>query len=192
MKQFIKRINAYLEMNISFKFCLSSTFISLPVVVLILNLWTASTYFENSLKCLHKPSFTGQKVQRHLFQAPEQGQIHYARKFEHYAFGRHPQNNSITPKIMLKKYHYDRLIMALFDSLFYACRRKNTFVSLKHNRLQNSPYFCVFKYARAVNKRSGTTGTRLRTESETGERKTDCFAVQKHNIVLHHLQIYKK
>ena len=54
------------------------------------------------------------------------------------------------PKIMLKKYHYDRLILALFDSLFYACRRKNTFVSLKHNRLQNSPYFCVFKYARAV------------------------------------------
>ena len=54
------------------------------------------------------------------------------------------------PKIMLKKYHYGRLILALFDALFYACRRKNTFVSLKHNRLQNSPYFCVFKYARAV------------------------------------------
>ena len=36
------------------------------------------------------------------------------------------------PKIM-KKYHYDRLILALFDALFYACRRKNTFVSLKHN-----------------------------------------------------------
>ena len=32
-------------------------------------------------------------------------------------------------------------------------------------RLQNSPYFCVFNYARA--KRSGT---RLKTESETGER----------------------
>ena len=54
------------------------------------------------------------------------------------------------PKIMLKKYHYGRLILALFDALFYACRRKNTFVSLKHNRLQNSPYYCVFKYARAV------------------------------------------
>ena len=32
--------------------------------------------------------------------------------------------------------------------------------------LKNSPYFCVFKYAR--NKRSGT---RLKTESETGERR---------------------
>ena len=36
------------------------------------------------------------------------------------------------------------------------------------HRLQNSPYFCVFKYARAVNKRSGT---RLKTESETWERR---------------------
>ena len=35
-------------------------------------------------------------------------------------------------------------------------------------RLQNSPYFCVFKCARAVNKRSGM---RLKTESETGERR---------------------
>ena len=34
-------------------------------------------------------------------------------------------------------------------------------------RLQNSPYFSVFKYARKSNKRSGT---RLKTESETGER----------------------
>ena len=32
-------------------------------------------------------------------------------------------------------------------------------------RLQNSPYFCVFKYARAVKQRSGT---RLKTESDTG------------------------
>ena len=37
------------------------------------------------------------------------------------------------PKIMLQKYHYGQLILALFDALFYACRRKNTFVSLKHN-----------------------------------------------------------
>ena len=51
---------------------------------------------------------------------------------------------------MLQKYHYGQLILALFDALFYACRRKNTFLSLKHNRLQNSPYFCVFKYVRAV------------------------------------------
>ena len=52
-------------------------------------------------------------------------------------------------------------------------------------RLQNSPYFFVFKYARVVNKRSGT---RLKTESETLtarftdfftdlEKKNDCFAV---------------
>ena len=32
-------------------------------------------------------------------------------------------------------------------------------------RLQNSPYFCVFKYARKSHKWSGT---RLKTESETG------------------------
>ena len=65
------------------------------------------------------------------------------------------------------------------------------------SRLQNSPYICVFKYVRAVTKRSGT---RLKKESETvnaltgvwGSRllrhalpisllilrkKTDCFAV---------------
>ena len=52
------------------------------------------------------------------------------------------------PKIMLKKYHYGQLNLALFDALFYAWRRKN--INLKHNRLQNSPYFCVFKYAGAV------------------------------------------
>ena len=39
-----------------------------------------------------------------------------------------------------------------------------------HTRLQNSPYFCVFKYAtrEQSNKRSGT---KLKTESETGERR---------------------
>ena len=37
------------------------------------------------------------------------------------------------PKIMLKKYRYGRLILALFDALFHASRRKNTFVSQKHN-----------------------------------------------------------
>ena len=37
-----------------------------------------------------------------------------------------------------------------------------------HTRLQNSPYFCVFKYAtrEQSNKRSGT---KLKTESETGD-----------------------
>ena len=35
-------------------------------------------------------------------------------------------------------------------------------------RLQNSPYFCVFKYARAVKQK---VLTRLKTESETGERR---------------------
>ena len=34
--------------------------------------------------------------------------------------------------------------------------------------LQNSPYFCVVKYARTVNERSGV---RLKTESETGAEK---------------------
>ena len=70
---------------------------------------------------------------------------------------------------MLKKYHYGRLNLALFDALFYACRRKNTFVSLKHNRLQNSPYFCVFKYARAVKRKVWNEAKKL--ESATGERK---------------------
>ena len=39
-------------------------------------------------------------------------------------------------------------------------------------RLQNSPYFCVFKYARAVKQKVWNgCGTRLKTESETGERR---------------------
>ena len=38
------------------------------------------------------------------------------------------------------------------------------------NKLQNSPYFCVFKYARAVKQKAGA---RLKTESETGEGR--CF-----------------
>ena len=37
-------------------------------------------------------------------------------------------------------------------------------ILINFNLLQNSPYFCVFKYARAC-------GTRLKTESETGERR---------------------
>ena len=36
------------------------------------------------------------------------------------------------------------------------------------NKLQNSPYFCVLKYARAVKQKAGT---RLKIESETGERR---------------------
>ena len=31
---------------------------------------------------------------------------------------------SIMPKIMLEKQHYARLILAIFDALFYACRQK--------------------------------------------------------------------
>ena len=42
-----------------------------------------------------------------------------------------------------------------------------SFAISKPCRLQNSPYFCVFKYVRAVKKRSRT---RLKTESETRER----------------------
>ena len=38
------------------------------------------------------------------------------------------------------------------------------------NKLQNSPYFCVFKYARAVKQKAGA---RLKKESENGERR--CF-----------------
>ena len=38
------------------------------------------------------------------------------------------------------------------------------------NELQNSPYFCVFKYARTVKQKAGA---RPQTESETGERR--CF-----------------
>ena len=36
-------------------------------------------------------------------------------------------------------------------------------------RLQNSPYFCLFKYVRA------SSQTRLKTESETGERRWKFF-----------------
>ena len=43
---------------------------------------------------------------------------------------------------------------------------------LEKSRLQNSPYFCVFKYARAVKQKVWNehlrTGTSLKTESETG------------------------
>ena len=41
-------------------------------------------------------------------------------------------------------------------------------VDYSYDRLQNSPYFCVFKYARAVKQKSGT---KLKTEGETGERR---------------------
>ena len=73
-----------------------------------------------------------------------QGQIHYARKFGHYALERHPQNNSIMPKIMHEKQHYARLILDIFDALFRTCRRKNTSVSLKHNIV-----CMIFKFARS-------------------------------------------
>ena len=48
-----------------------------------------------------------------------------------------------------------------------------------HTRLQNSPYFCVFKYAtrEQSNKRSGT---KLKTESETWERERDLGRVSSH------------
>ena len=42
------------------------------------------------------------------------------------------------------------------------------------NKLQNSPYFCVLKYARAVKQKAGA---RLKTESETGERRCFFFVV---------------
>ena len=51
----------------------------------------------------------------------------------HYALERCSQNNSIMPKIMLEKQQYARLILAIFDALFHACRPKNTSISLKHN-----------------------------------------------------------
>lgn len=39
--------------------------------------------------------------------------MHYALEFEHYTFERHPQNNSIMPKIMLEKKHYPQLILTV-------------------------------------------------------------------------------
>ena len=42
-----------------------------------------------------------------------------------------------------------------------------------HLRLQNSPYFCVFKHAQAVKQNSGM---RLKTESETGDWRRACEA----------------
>ena len=55
---------------------------------------------------------------------------------------------------------------ALHYNLFYIYFRHLWF---SIHRLQNSPYFCLFNYALAVkHKRSGT---RLKTEGETGERR---------------------
>ena len=44
-------------------------------------------------------------------------------------------------------------------------------VGYSPNRLQNSSYFCVFKYSRAVKQKVWNSGTKLKTESETGERR---------------------
>ena len=41
-----------------------------------------------------------------------------------YAFEHRPQNNSIMPKILLKKCNYARLILAVFDALFHPRRHK--------------------------------------------------------------------
>ena len=56
-------------------------------------------------------------------------------------------------------------------------------------RLQNSPYFCVFKYAPAVNKRSGM---RLKTESETGERRFARVRLLRHALPISLLILRKK
>ena len=49
----------------------------------------------------------------------------------------------------------------------FFCYEHHSKQNYQLHRLQNSPYFCVFKYARAIKQRSGT---RLKTGSETGER----------------------
>ena len=62
---------------------------------------------------------------------------------------------------------------------------KQSFYNYYHHiyRLQNSPYFCVFKYARAVKQkaralRARKTLTPRFTDFFTDfEEKTDCFAV---------------
>ena len=65
----------------------------------------------------------------------------------------------------------------------------------QENRLQNSPYFCVFKYARAVKQkalracearalRARKTLTPRFTDFFTDfEKKTDCFAVYQENQI---------
>ena len=55
-------------------------------------------------------------------------------------------------------------------------------------RRQNSPYFCVFKYTRAVKPRSGT---RLKTESETG-RVLCFFFLASHALPISLLLLRKK
>ena len=66
--------------------------------------------------------------------------------------------------------------------------RNNSQLCWKNNaakQLQNSPYFCVFKYARAV-KQHKRSGTRLKTESETFlSRLTRCEAraLREHKIL---------
>lgn len=49
------------------------------------------------------------------------------------AFERNPPNISIMPKIVLKKLHYARPILAIFDTLFHACRQKVHLHMPKHN-----------------------------------------------------------
>ena len=43
------------------------------------------------------------------------------------------------------------------------------------SRLQNSPYFCVFKHARAVKQKATAHFTDFFTDFE--KKKNDCFAV---------------
>ena len=52
------------------------------------------------------------------------GQIHYARKFEYYAFERHPKKPSIMPEIMLEKYS----IMLTWFLLHSTCFSNNCII----------------------------------------------------------------
>ena len=59
---------------------------------------------------------------------------------------------------------------------------KNSLQKLRPKfRLQNSPYFCVFKTREQSNKRSGT---RLKTESETGERRFTPVRLLRHVFLI--------
>ena len=57
-------------------------------------------------------------------------------------------------------------------------------------RLQNSPYYCVFKYVRAVKQKVWNEAENR--ERDWGDKKTDCFAVSlplfaKYRLAFHSL-----
>ena len=62
---------------------------------------------------------------------------------------------------------------------FLKIKAVSVLVILVARRLQNGPYFCIFKYARAVKQKvlRATLTPRFTDFSIDFEKRTDCFAV---------------